>query len=281
MHPPSFPHSSVGRESACNSGNSGLIPGLGRSPGEGNGNPLQYSGLENPMDRGAWRAIVCRVPKSQTQVKRLRTHTVQHRKWKVNVGALHQSSPFRSGQFPHILVWVCLRVFSSMQFSHMRRFMWLPLDSIIFHNSQVMLSVCDEGWEPWLWKLHPICIPLCPALAAPLHPLWMHVSSLNPRDPLWSIRLLPLSQLQPPSPPLHPDPELGSACSLARVLLWPACTDHYFQGWGMKLKIDQTMWQFSAAIFSPVNRMFSIIFFLFCAVLQVRNNLIGMLAYAV
>ena len=56
MHPPSFPHSSVGRESACNSGNSGLIPGLGRSPGEGNGNPLQYSCLENPMDRGAWWA---------------------------------------------------------------------------------------------------------------------------------------------------------------------------------------------------------------------------------
>ena len=42
----------------------GSIPGLGRSPGEGNGNPLQYSCLGNPMDRGAWRAIVCRVAKS-------------------------------------------------------------------------------------------------------------------------------------------------------------------------------------------------------------------------
>jgi len=48
------PHSSVGKESACNSGDLGSIPGLGRSPGEGNGNPLQYSCLENPMDRGAW-----------------------------------------------------------------------------------------------------------------------------------------------------------------------------------------------------------------------------------
>ena len=53
-----FPHSSVSKESACNAGDPGLIPGLGRSPGEGNGNPLQYSCLENPMDRGAWRATV-------------------------------------------------------------------------------------------------------------------------------------------------------------------------------------------------------------------------------
>ena len=50
------PCSSVGKESACNAGDPGSIPGLGRSPGEGNGNPLQYSCLENLMDRGAWRA---------------------------------------------------------------------------------------------------------------------------------------------------------------------------------------------------------------------------------
>ena len=46
----------------------GLIPGSGRSPGEGNGNPLQYSYLENPMDRGAWRPTVHRVAKSQIQL---------------------------------------------------------------------------------------------------------------------------------------------------------------------------------------------------------------------
>ena len=45
-----FPDSSVDRESACNAGDLGSIPGLGRSPGEGKGNPLQYSGLENSMD---------------------------------------------------------------------------------------------------------------------------------------------------------------------------------------------------------------------------------------
>ena len=51
-------NSSVGKESACNAGDLGSIPGLGRSPGEGNGNALQYSCLENPMDRGAWQATV-------------------------------------------------------------------------------------------------------------------------------------------------------------------------------------------------------------------------------
>ena len=53
-----FPHSSFSKESTFNAGDPGLIPGWGRSPGEGNHNPLQYSYLENPMDRGAWWATV-------------------------------------------------------------------------------------------------------------------------------------------------------------------------------------------------------------------------------
>ena len=52
-----------GKESACNAGDSGSIPGSGRSPGEGSGNPLQYSCLGNPMDRGAWHATVHGVEK--------------------------------------------------------------------------------------------------------------------------------------------------------------------------------------------------------------------------
>ena len=63
-----FPHSSVGKESACNAGDPSLIPGSGRSPGEGNGNPLQYSCLENPVDGGAWWAAVHGVAKSRTQL---------------------------------------------------------------------------------------------------------------------------------------------------------------------------------------------------------------------
>ena len=53
----------------------GLIPGSGRSPGGGHSNPLQYSYLENPMDRGAWQATAHEVVNSQTQLKWLSTHT--------------------------------------------------------------------------------------------------------------------------------------------------------------------------------------------------------------
>ena len=69
----SFPGGSDGKESACSAGGLGLIPGLGKSLGEGNGNPLQYSCLENPMDRGAWWATVYRVAKSWTRLKQLST----------------------------------------------------------------------------------------------------------------------------------------------------------------------------------------------------------------
>ena len=61
-----FPGGSDSKASAYNVGDPGSIPGLGRSPGERNGNPLQYSCLENSMDGGAWWAIVQRVAKSQT-----------------------------------------------------------------------------------------------------------------------------------------------------------------------------------------------------------------------
>ena len=57
---------SDGKESACNAGDPGLIPGLVRSPGEGNGNPLQYSCLENPMEGGAWNTTVHGITKSLT-----------------------------------------------------------------------------------------------------------------------------------------------------------------------------------------------------------------------
>ena len=64
----SFPGGSDSKESACNAENPGSIPGLGRSPGEGNGNALQYSFLENYVDRGAWQATVHGVAKSQTRL---------------------------------------------------------------------------------------------------------------------------------------------------------------------------------------------------------------------
>ena len=63
-----FPGGPDGKESTCNAGDLGLIPGLGRSPGEGKGYPLQYSCLENPMDRGAWWATVREVAQSWTRL---------------------------------------------------------------------------------------------------------------------------------------------------------------------------------------------------------------------
>ena len=60
-----LPRSSVGKESASSAGDQSSVPGLGRSPGDGNGNPLQYPGLENSMDRGDWWAAVHGVAKSQ------------------------------------------------------------------------------------------------------------------------------------------------------------------------------------------------------------------------
>ena len=64
-----FPGGSGGKESTCMAGDLGSIPGLGRSPGEGSGNSLQYSCLENPMDRGAWWATAHGVAKSLPRLR--------------------------------------------------------------------------------------------------------------------------------------------------------------------------------------------------------------------
>ena len=72
---------SAGKGSACNSGDTGdrvLIPGSGRSPAGGHGNPHQYSCLENSMDRGDWQATVYSIPKSQTRQKQLSMHVKQY-----------------------------------------------------------------------------------------------------------------------------------------------------------------------------------------------------------
>ena len=66
-----FPGGSNGKASAYNAGDPGSIPGSGRSPGEGNGNPLQYSCLENPMDGGDWWATVHGVAKSWTRLSNI------------------------------------------------------------------------------------------------------------------------------------------------------------------------------------------------------------------
>ena len=74
---PISPGGSGGKESACNEGDLGLIPELGRSLGEGNGNPLQYSCLENSMERGARQATVHGVTKGWTRLKRLKSQHIE------------------------------------------------------------------------------------------------------------------------------------------------------------------------------------------------------------
>ena len=75
-----FPGSSDVKVSACCAGDLGSIPGSGRPPGEGNGNPLQYPRLENPMDRRAWQATVHGVTESQTRLSDLCIYVILNKR---------------------------------------------------------------------------------------------------------------------------------------------------------------------------------------------------------
>ena len=83
-----------GKESACSAGDRGLIPGSGRSPGGRHGNSLQYSCLENPMDRAAWQATVHRVAKSQTCLSNSHTYTYTHTHTHIDSGQSPQLQAF-------------------------------------------------------------------------------------------------------------------------------------------------------------------------------------------
>ena len=72
-----FPYGSDGKKSTCSVGDLGSIPGSGKSPGGGNGNSLQYSCLENPMDRGVWQATVHGVSKNGTQLSDFTSHSLK------------------------------------------------------------------------------------------------------------------------------------------------------------------------------------------------------------
>ena len=96
-----FPGGSVGKESACKAGDQGSIPGSGRSPEEGNGNPLEYSCLENSIDRGAWWATVHGVTKSQT---RLSDNTQSFNYWQIfNLSLVSLFSIVRSSAISNAL----------------------------------------------------------------------------------------------------------------------------------------------------------------------------------
>ena len=83
-----FPGGSDGKESACKAGDLGSVPGSGRSPGEAKGYPLQYSCLDNFMDKGAWQAIVHGVTKSQTQLSDFHFHLLLGKKAMINLDSI-------------------------------------------------------------------------------------------------------------------------------------------------------------------------------------------------
>ena len=119
-----FPGGSEGKASAYSAGDLGSIPGSGRSPGEGNGNPVQYSCLENPMDRGAWWATVHGIAKSQTRLSDFTSLT--------NIWLFVTPRTLR------VLQWVTI--------SFSREFSW-PKDwtHIFCIGRQILLPLCHQG----------------------------------------------------------------------------------------------------------------------------------------
>ena len=109
-----FPGGSDGKESACNAGDLGSVPGSGRSPEDENGNPLQYACLENSMGRGAWWAAVRGVTKSWTGLKQCSTHACRQ---DLPGGSVTGSPPANAGH---------TRVTPGLERSHMPRGNWAP-----------------------------------------------------------------------------------------------------------------------------------------------------------
>ena len=117
----------------------GLIPGLGRSPGGGHGTPLQYSCLENPMDRGAWQATVHRVSKNRKRLKRLSTN-VPFLEQVFCVNSFRQLGEVTSSFWASLVV-QCLRVHLPMQGTQVQFLVWEdPTNS------------CTTTSEPMLWS---------------------------------------------------------------------------------------------------------------------------------
>ena len=135
---------SHGKESACNAGELGLSPGLGRSPGVGNGHPLQYSGLENSTDRGAWRSTVHRFTESRTRLKQLGTYALRKRK---------------ELEYPHYDRISCSRVDAQVMFPSSQHKMALKSNFTGSYSSSLFLS--KHGFFPSRWERTFISCRLC------------------------------------------------------------------------------------------------------------------------
>ena len=120
-HLAGFPGGSAGKESSCNEADLGSIPGLERSPGEGQGNPLQYSSLRNPLDRGAWQATVHK----ESDITEATDHTLYNHK------GFHLGHTWMASGFPYLLQ-------SKSKFCNKELMIWETV------STQSFLSDCTE-----------------------------------------------------------------------------------------------------------------------------------------
>ena len=158
-----FPGGSDGKESACNASDPGSFPGSGRSPGEGNGYPLQYSCQENPMDRGAWWATVHGVPKSWTQLSNTFTFSFLAKLWKfwtsvsssINWERLTLGSTWRVNAITYIKYAWCLMGVGWWTFSriHGNRSS-LKKSSFVVWSQGSALSVRTSGWYYMVFRMY-------------------------------------------------------------------------------------------------------------------------------
>ena len=147
-----------GETSSCNAedtGDRGSVSGSGRSPGGGHGNPLQYCCLENPMERGAWRAMVHRVLKSQTWLKLLSRHTPWDppARW-VWVGS--QKNKWRFHVFGSVTMCSTLYQMTECILFHPHSlFLWVPQPTVLFVKPLAVEKDLEvsvfQGIEGWYW----------------------------------------------------------------------------------------------------------------------------------
>ena len=153
MYMAGFPCSSVGKEPACNAGDLGLIPGSGRSPAEGNGNPLQYSCLENPMDRGAWQATVHGVTRVGHDLVTKQPLYIWHF-FQFSSHLAHGRLKICSVFYPVLLFFICNSFFFPLSFlSAIDTLPFIKLCFSILTHSRSCLSLLSPGekaWSRWL-----------------------------------------------------------------------------------------------------------------------------------